>query len=80
MQFDICLQATSVKYYNMAKSQGEELEKIISCQYGIHLMEEWNRSKLMDIIVKRREEKRRLEFDETARVSTAHERCHGFFW
>lgn len=63
-------QDTSIRYYNMAKSQGEELEKTIGCQYGINLMEEWNRMKLMKIIFERREEKRRLEFEETARVST----------
>ena len=64
-------QDTSIRYYNMAKNQGDELEKTIGCQYGIHLMEEWNRMKLMDIILERREEKRRHEFEETARVSTS---------
>ena len=62
-------QAISMKYFTLAKNLSSELEKFLGSPYSINVVEESARNKMITMIDDRREEERKIRFEETAQVS-----------
>lgn len=61
-------QAISMKYFTLAKNLSSELEKFLGSPYTINVVEESARNGMMTMIDDRREEERKIRFEETAQV------------
>lgn len=63
-----------MKYFTQAKNLLAELEKQVASPYTINVLEEWGRSRIVGIIEERREEERKIKFEQTAQVMCRHGR------
>ena len=62
-------QDTTVRYNTIAKNHAAELEKLLGSPYTINVLEELGRMEIVKMILDRREELRKIQFEEAARVS-----------